>query len=566
MKWSTACPDWERRITSGESLVPFDPLFPDEYAAAIGQFDELRIVDALGSPTIGESCRPWVREFAGAIFGAYDQDAGRRLITEFFLLISKKNSKSTIAAAIMLTALVRNWRKSAEFLIIAPTVEIANNSFYPARDMVRADDELRDLMHVQEHYRTITHRESGAYLKVVAADNESVGGKKAVGVLIDELWIFGKRPNAENMLREATGGLASRAEGFVIYLSTQSDEPPAGVFRSKLSYARKVRDGEIEDRRFLPVLYEFPREILETRGYLQRENFALTNPNLGASVDAEYLARELAKAQEGGAESLAGFAAKHLNVEIGLALRSDRWAGADYWERQGKAGLGLDEVIRRSEVLTIGIDGGGLDDLLGLAVIGRDAETRDWLVWTKAWAHPSVLERRKSEAARLRDFERDGDLAIVGIIGDDIDGVAEIVGAVESSGKLDKVGVDPVGIGSVVDALLAIGIAQDRIVGISQGWRMAGAIKTAERKLADGTMHHGGSALMAWCVGNAKVEPAGNAIKITKQAAGTAKIDPLMAMFNAVALMGMNPAAVGSVYEDLARMNKQDEVRSDAVA
>jgi len=48
-------------------------------------------------------------------------------------------------------------------------------------------------------------------------------------------------------------------------------------------------------------------------------------------------------------------------------------------------------------------------------------------------------------------------------------------------------------------------------------------------------------ALMSWAVANDRVEPTGNAIIITKQASGSAKIDPLMAAFNAVALMSTNP-------------------------
>ena len=47
---------------------------------------------------------------------------------------------------------------------------------------------------------------------------------------------------------------------------------------------------------------------------------------------------------------------------------------------------------------------------------------------------------------------------------------------------------------------------------------------------------------MAWAVANARVEPKGNAILVTKQASGSAKIDPLMAAFNAIALMAMNYA------------------------
>lgn len=540
-EWSTSCPDWADRLRAGNSIIPA-PIFPDQADQALNIFRQLKIVDAPGSPTFGESCAEWVFDLVRSIFGAYDADSGRRLITEWFILIPKKNSKSTIAAGIMMTAIILNWRQSAEFSVLAPTVEVANNAFAPARDMVQKDEELDVLMHVQTHIKTITHRESGAALKVLAADQNTVGGKKSVGTLVDELHLFGKMASAENMFREALGGLASRPEGFVIWLTTQSDEPPAGVFKQKLDYARDVRDGKIVDPGFVPIIFEHPPEMVENGDCLKLENMALVNPNMGFSVDQAFLEREFKKAELAGGDSFRGFLAKHANVEIGMNLRSDRWAGADFWAEQAKApGLTLDQLLDRSEVVDVGIDGGGLDDLLGLAVIGRDRETRKWLAWTHAWAHPSVLERRKQEASRFHDFAKDGDLTLVKNIGDDVADVAYIVSMVYEAGLLDKVGVDPSGIGAILDALVERGIPEEKIIGISQGWKMTGAIKTAERKLAEGVLVHGGQALMSWCVGNAKVEPRGNAVIITKQAAGSAKIDPLMALFNAVTLVSLNP-------------------------
>lgn len=545
MEWTTACLDWQDRILENEPIISLPPLFPAQAKSGLEIFKQLKIVDVLGSPTFGEVTREWVYDFVEQIFGSYDPETGRRLIREYFMLISKKNTKSTIAAGVMMTALINNWRRSAEFLIISPTVEIANNSFYPARDMVKADEELSAIFQVQDHIRTITHRQTGASLKVIAAEADTVGGKKATGVLIDELHLFGKRANAENMIREAIGGLASRPEGFVIYLTTQSDDPPAGVFRQKLQYARQVRDGIIKDKSFLPVIYEFPEEMIKKGEHRKKHNFYVTNPNLGASVDVEFLEREFDKAEVAGEESIRNFLSKHLNVEIGLSLRSDRWSGADFWEKQARDYIDLDYILENSDVVEIGIDGGGLDDLLGLAVVGRHTDTLDWMAWTHAWAHPSVLERRKGEASRFNDFSKEGDLTLVEKIGDDVAEVVEICVKVMESGLLDRIGVDPHGLGGILDALIEAEISEEKIVGISQGWKLQGAIKTAERRLAEGGITHSGQDMMNWCVGNAKVEPRGNAILITKQASGFAKIDPLMALFNAINLISLNPEPLG---------------------
>ena len=557
-EWTTACPDWADRLRSGQSIIP-PPIFPDEAEANLEVMRELRIVDAPGSPRIGDASGQWVFDLAASVFGAYDASSGRRLIKEWFVMLPKKNFKSGLAASIMLTCLVRNWRKSAEFTILAPTKEVADNSFGPARDMVNFKDEddyseLLDLIHVQEHVKTLKHYEKNATLKVVATDSATVAGKKSVGTLIEELWLFGKQANAKDMFREALGGLASRPEGFVIWVTTQSDEPPAGVFKEKLQYARDVRDGKIHDPQFVPIIYEHPPDLVKSKQHLKLENLPMVNPNYGYSVDSAFLEREYMKAEIEGEASLRGFLSKHGNVEIGMALRADRWAGADFWEGQAKVpGLTLDELLARCEVVTAGIDGGGLDDLLGLAFVGRERGTGKWLAWTRAWAHPIAIERRKSEESKYADFEKQGDLVIIQELPGDVAEVAAVVKVVSESGLLASVGLDPEKTHKVMfQALVDAGIDEKKCFGVSQGWKLIGAISVTERKLAEGVLLHGGQLLMNWCVSNAKIEPRGNAALITKQASGTGKIDPLMALFNAVSLMALNPVPqqTTSIYDE----------------
>jgi phage terminase large subunit-like protein len=135
---------------------------------------------------------------------------------------------------------------------------------------------------------------------------------------------------------------------------------------------------------------------------------------------------------------------------------------------------------------------------------------------------------------------------------DDIADIAALASHIDGRCLLHAVALDPFGVGAIVDALTEAGISgDDRIVGITQGWKLSGAIKTVERKLADGTFHHRGQKLMSWAVANARVEPRGNAILITKRASGTAKIDSLMAAFNAAALMATNPEVMENLRYSL---------------
>ena len=557
MKWPFACPDWETRIRNGRSLIPDLPLNQREARRAVGIYNKLRIPDVAGTPSFGEAGADWFREIIAAIFGSYDPESGVRHVRENFNLVPKKNSKTTNGAALMMTALLMNRRPRAEFLLTGPTHDVSELAFNQAAGMIECDQDgfLQKRMHVQQHLKVITDRRTKARLKVKTFDASVATGPKPAGVLVDELHQIGKIANADKIIGQLRGGLVSQLEGFLIFITTQSDDPPAGIFRDELMKARAIRDGRATGP-MLPVLYEFPEDIIKSGAWREPANWAMVTPNRDRSVTIARLVEDFEAATLAGEKEIRRWASQHLNIEIGLALKSDEWAGALHWEKNADPTLTLDELLARSEVVAVGIDGGGLDDLLGLSVLGRAREpeketnSRKWLHWGHAWAHEGVLERRKDIAARLRDFDADGDLTIVKRVGDDVIEVADIVEHVRDSGLLPEknaIGVDPVGIGAIVDELAARDIdaspAAGIIVGIPQGWKLNGAIKTTERKLAGGELIHDGSALMAWCVGNAKVEPKGNAVTITKQVSGAAKIDPLMSLFNAVSLMATNPQA-----------------------
>lgn len=550
MAWNLACPDWAERIKGGRSLLPDLPLLHADAKRAVAIFGQLRLPDVTGRPPLHSVSSPWQRDIVAALFGAWDGQV--RHIREIFALIPKKNAKTTTGAALMVTAVLMNRRPRAEFLIVAPTQEVSDLAFRQAVGMIEADAVLAAKFHIQDHLKRITYRPTGAFLKVKSFDPKIVTGTKPAGVLLDELHVIAEAADADRVIGQLRGGLISQPEGFLVTITTQGERAPAGVFRAELMKARKVRDGAMEAP-ILPVLYEFPPDV----DWRDPANWHMVTPNAGRSITVERLVPDYQAAVEAGEQELRRWASQHLNVEIGLALRSDAWAGAEYWPAQADKTLTLEEVLARSEVCTIGIDGGGLDDLLGLALLGRCKTTRHWLHWGRAWAHPRVMERRRSEAARLQDFAKDGDLRLVTRIGDDIAEVVEIVSTVRAANLLPEtqgIGLDTAGIGAILDALTEAGITSDQVAGVSQGWRLGGAIKTTERKLAEGTFLHSGSAMMAWCVGNAKVEPKGNAIMITKQASGTAKIDPLMALLNAVELMSRQPAAPALSFWDVAAM------------
>lgn len=565
--WDLSCVDWEDRIREGRPLIPDLPLFAGEAKDAVAFYDEMQLPDVPGTPKLRTASGEWFRDIVRAAFGSWDPVNRVRMIREIVAMAPKGSSKTSYSAALMLVSMLMNYRPRAEALFVGPTQAISDRAYEQAVGMIEESSDLKRRFRPRDHIKTIEDLVTKSEIKVRTFDLKILTGAMGlIFVLLDELHLLGKSVHTAKVLRQIRGGLDKTPEGLLLITTTQSDGIPAGAFKSELKMARAIRDGKYRGRiirPMLPVLYEFPRDIAtltkeeKARKEIERwkdpANWPMVMPNLGKSSHLDQLIADWQTERDKGDDAIKVWASQHLNIEIGDGISDDGWRGTDYWEAAADETLTLETLLSRSEVVTLGIDGGGLDDLLGLAVIGREKLTRRWLVWCCAWVHPKVLQLRQDIATALADFEEEGSLTICAVP-EDVAKLAAIVKQVVESGLLPEknaVGIDPNNASAVIDALIEAGIRDEMIRRLLQGPALSPAMYGLERKLSDGTLSHADQGLMTWVLGNAKIEMRGNAPMVTKQISGRAKIDPLIALFQAAILMSWNPAGQPDISDFL---------------
>lgn len=548
--WDFSCPDWWKRLKAGDVPFPDLPINRERAERAVGIYNKLRLPDVIGQPSLGEAGGDWFREIVRAVFGSID-DAGVRHVPEVFLQIPKKNSKTTNVAATVVTAALLNQRPHADLMVLGPTQEIARNSFDQTAHMIEADPDgfLQKRFHIRYHDSRIVDRKTKATIAVKTFDVDVVTGSKPIIAIVEELHVLGTKKHAERVIQQLRGGMLPFPESLLMFVTTQSDIPPAGVYKSELKIARAIRDGSYTGQaRMLPVIYEFPEAIQTDRHkpWTDSKLWPIVQPNINRSVTLDALERDFEAAKEKGPDAIRLWASQHLNIEIGLALHSERWRGADFWEQCATPGLTLESLMERSEVCVVGVDAGGLDDLTGFAVAGRCRETRRWLYWAHGYADPTVLERRKDIAPALNDFEEAGDLTFTDTLEDSLGDIVRTCEELRRRRLFPEeagIGLDPAGMGVLLEIMNEAGFDQPLITGVApQGYKMSSAIWSMERRLKENTIEHGGQPLLTWCVGNAAAEQRGNSVHITKQVAGSAKIDCLIAALIATKLLEENPA------------------------
>jgi hypothetical protein len=240
----------------------------------------------------------------------------------------------------------------------------------------------------------------------------------------------------------------------------------------------------------LPVLYEFPRRCRRTGG--------LARPEELADGDAERRALDHDRAPGRGVRDARRRRGRAARVGVAAPEHRDRpraalgrWAGATSGSSRARDGITLDESSRAARWSTSGSTAAAWTTCSACGV-GRDREDAASGSLVARLGAPVGARAAQVRGAALPDFEADGDLTIVEKIGETSTRSRDR-GAVEDAGCSDKVGVDPAGIGGVLDALVDAGIAAGEGRRHLAGLEADRRDQDAERKLAEGALMHAAS-------------------------------------------------------------------------
>jgi phage terminase large subunit-like protein len=476
----------------------------------------------------------WQRDFVMRLFG-WKLPSGLRRFTRAFLLIAKKNGKSTLVSAIGLACLLIDGEPAPEIYLNACDREQATIIFEEERRMVEASPSLRSRLQVlnSANNRRIVHPAGNGSIIANSSVVASKDGLNPSHAIFDEVHRYASRSLWD--VFEYAG--AAREQYLRIGLTTAGEEED-GVWWEELEYAEKVNKGEIDDITFLGVIYRaLPSDDIDDPATWEK-----ANPSLGETIRYEDFARELEEAKQIPTK-LNNFKRLRLNI---VCRASEKFFGDGVWAACG--GVAIVESRLRGEPFWGGLDLSSTTDLAAFAsLFGNPDDGFDLVV--KFWLpEDHVVELERRDRQQYRRWADEGWLELTNGSVIDYAFIRRAVNQMAGECECRKLMIDPYNA-----TKLATELKEDdglEVEFIRQGFlSLSAPTKELLRLVLGRKFRHGDNPILKWMAGNAiaSTDAAGN-IKLDKQK-GRQKIDGLAATVNAVAGYTSGDDGGGSVYD-----------------
>ena len=474
----------------------------------------------------------WQVAIVGNLFGWVRPDGTRRY-REAYIEVPKKNGKTELSGGLGNLLTFADGEPGAEVYCAAGDALQAGLVFKAARVMVEHEPELFSRANIYRRSIEVPGEVGAASVFVVMSSEPATKhGYNSHGVIVDELHV---QPNRD-LVDTLTTGIASRRQPLVIYITTAGWDRNS-ICWEKHEYAEKVRDGQLDDPSFLPVIHAAD----EQDDWTSPKVWKKANPNFGISVGRDYFKRECMKARNTPTYENT-FKRLHLNIWTEQAVRFLQMAKWDACDAE------LEPDKLKGLVCYAGLDLSTTTDITALVLLFPVED--DYHVLPFFWVPKErAREREKRDRVPYYTWAQQGLIEMTP--GDVIDYryVRRRINELVEKFQVQEIGYDPYNA-----TQLALQLQDEdgvKMIEVRQGMiTLNEPTKELERLVISGHLVHGGNPVLRWMASNVTVQTdaAGN-LKPSKDKS-TERIDGITAMITGLARWMVSTDDSSSAYDN----------------
>lgn len=329
---------------------------------------------AAGKPFILE---PWEDFIICNIFCLYRVDTRRRKYKTAHISVSRKNGKTTLAAALGLFSLIADGEPASSVIMAANSREQAHIDFDAASAFARQLDPRKKSLKVLRN--EIVFQKNNASLKVISADASTGDGLNPSMVILDEL----HEAVDSKLFDVLRSGQGFREQPLMLSITTAGFRI-GGFCNQYEDYCKEILMGQKVDETLFALLYTLD----DGDDWTDESNFIKSNPNLGVTVKKDWLSEQVNQAKNSPTLEV-GVKTKNLNV---WCSSSTTWIPEQYI-RRSLMDVDLTEFKNKNNYLVyLGFDLAAISDLTAVSIMFVDPETEEYFFKTWYYLPKSALD------------------------------------------------------------------------------------------------------------------------------------------------------------------------------
>lgn len=273
---------------------------------------------------------PHQRAIHYMLWGWRHKAHGYNRITEVFFYVPRKNSKTTDLAVVMSVILYCDPSPRMQLYSIGSGENQAALVYDMMAAMRRYNPEMEKRTRVYRVPRSIVRLADNSVYMPMPDNAKAQHGRNVRAAICDEIHTY----DSDQQVVAMRTGMGTQQAPLLMFATT-ADYLRESFCNKEYDYAKKVLTGELDNPRYLPVIFEISNDKLkQDPDYWKKEAaWREANPLYGLSVQEDFMRRECQRAQDDPSYENE-FKRLHLNIRTET---SERMISSEAWDKCGGA-------------------------------------------------------------------------------------------------------------------------------------------------------------------------------------------------------------------------------------